>query len=133
MNFLKAFNALNVVAQTPATRLWLLANDPQALKQVEDAIRPVPGDDAVSVATSLLAERVANISANFNTVPAIGIAAAICNARGHVDCQMRTLAEANAFCAFAKVFLHPSATVQEVGPVNARKVFVVFHIDEDNA
>lgn len=132
MNFIKAFGALNVIARTPATRLWLLQNDPKALKQVEEAISMVPGDDAVSVATNILAERLDNIAANFGMVPGMHVHTELCNGRGHVDCQMRTLAEANVFRDFAKLFLHPSAAVEEIGPANDRKVRIVFLLDEDN-
>ncbi len=132
MNFIKAFNALNVIVQTPAIRLWLLANDPKALKQAEDALRPVSSTDDVTVATSILAERLDNIAANFGMVPGMHVTSEICNGRGHVTCHMRFMDEAYAFRDFAKLFLHRSAAVEESGPANDLKVRVVFLLDEDN-
>lgn len=120
-------------AKTPVIHSWLATNKPDVLRQVENAIRPVPGNDAVSVATALLAQRLDNIGANFGLYPGCHVQAETCNGHGHVRCAMRSAGAAKAFCDFAKVFLHPSASVEETGPADARRVYVTFHIDENSA
>lgn len=129
MKITDAFNALNVIALTPATCAWLQQNDPQALKQVRDAICPAHIPDPVTTAARLLVERLENIGTSFAKSACPVVQADVCNGHAHVSVAFPNQEDAQVFCSFAKRFLHESAMVMTRGTGRAS---VEFLLDEGN-
>ena len=135
MKFVDAFIALNAVTQTPAIRLWLVANKPEVLRQAEEALKPYLGStDPVMVAASMLMERLDNIIPNLACGTA-SVAGVVCH--GYISVAatfpVRTPASlVEAFGAFAKVCLHESAAVVAQTREGTTHRSVQFIINEDN-
>lgn len=119
MNYEKAFHALQVLAQTPATRAWLEVNDPQALAQALSALAPAAGD-AVTVKTMILTEMMDNLATLVGPKSFV-VEASTVNDRGLVNCMMCDESEAEGvmratvLAEFVRTFVHPDARVDAGG------------------
>jgi hypothetical protein len=132
MKITDAFNALNVIAQTPAIRLWLLANDPKALKQVDDALTPISDTDPVTVAARILMERLENICTSFGLRASLPVTGEITARGAYVSVKMPRQEDADAFCVFCKHFVNRHAFVETKVSGMWKCYAVSFLLDEDN-
>lgn len=133
MNHEKAFHALQILVQTPATRAWLEANDPQALKQALSALALSAGD-AVAVKTAILTETMDNL-ASIVGPKSFNVNACIANGRGFVNCLMHAgpevVVRATVLTKFVRAFVHPNARVVDVDCDGGLSVLIV--VDENTA